>query len=190
MIEEGMRARQHDDVVLHAAEDMADTLRAGLENLQETACILQNAAERSAGVISELAQCSADHTMQGFGSGDGEYRRLSLEASENLQALAETSMAFAHVFEDVSREWLRLNQRCLQQNLDGFNALTRCRSMTEFLVVRSSLVLNNLEQSAEAGRRFAAIAIRLADEATKALAVQGESTTQDKRAVRRASCPT
>lgn len=115
--------------------------------------------------------------MQGIGWAYGELHGLTAETSQNLRAVAETSAALAHAFEDASREWFCLSQRRLQQNLDGFNALARCRSTTELLALQSSLVLGNLEQNIEASRSFAEIAIRMADEATKTITVHVEKTT-------------
>jgi len=177
MTEDAKRIRRQSEAARRVTEDMADTLRAGLEGLQLMASTLQQSAERSLGVVSELGRRSTDQAMQGFSLADGELRGLTLETSQNLRAMAETSTALAHAFADVSREWFRLSQQRLQQNLDGLNALARCRSANEFLAVQSSLVLDNLEQSVEASRRLAEIAIRMADEATKTITVRAEKTT-------------
>lgn len=177
MREEARRSSQHADRALGTTEDMADTLRAGLESLQVLACTLQEAAETSAGTMAELARRSKGHVMQSLGPTDGELRGLTTETLQNLRAVVENSTALAHAFEGVSREWFRLSQRRLQRNLDGFNALVRCRSTTEFLAVQSSLVLDNLGQSVEASGRVAEIAIRLVDAAMRTIGDQVENTS-------------
>jgi hypothetical protein len=188
MTEEAKRIHWQDETARRVTEDIADTLRTGLEDLQVTARTLQEAAERSAGAVSEIARRSTGQAMQGFGLADGELHGLTAETSQNLRAVAETSTALAHAFEEVSREWFCLTQRRLRQNLDGFNALARCRSTSDFLAVQSSLVLDNLKQTVEASRRLADIAIRMADEATRTITVQAEKTTvQVERTAQRAS---
>ncbi|PVE21073.1 hypothetical protein DC522_28610 [Microvirga sp. KLBC 81] len=177
MNDETQRTRQHGDTARLMTEDLADTLRAGLEGLETMARTLQEVAERSVGAVSELACRASGQSMQGFGLADGELYGLTAETSQNLRAVAKTSTALAHAVEEVSREWIRLSERRLRQNLDGLQALARCRSTTEFLAVQSSFVLDNLEWSVEASRRFAEIAIRMADEATKTITVQAEKTT-------------
>lgn len=188
MTEEAKRIRQQDKAARRVTDDMADTLRSGLEGLQVMARTLQEAAERSVWGISELARRSTGQAMQGFGLADGELHGLTAETSQSLRVVAETSAALAHALEDASRDWFRLSQRRLQQNLDGINALARWRSTTEFLALQSSLVLGNLEQNIEASRCLAEITIRMADEATKTITVQAEKTAiQVERTAQRAS---
>lgn len=179
------RIRPQSEKVPRITDDMTDALRASLERLKVMDRTLQEAAERSAGAISQLARRSTGRAMQGFGQTDEELRGLIAETSENLRTVAETNTALAHSFEHMSREWFRLSQRRLQQNLDGFSALARCRSTTEFIEVQRSLALAYLEQSVEASRRLAEIAVRMADEATRTISVQTESPPgQAERAVK------
>jgi hypothetical protein len=177
MTEDARRISQQGDRALGATEDMADTLREGVARMQVMARLLQDAADTSIGAISEVTRRSGGQVMQGFGPADGELSGLTTEMLKNLRAVAETSTALAHAFDGVSREWFRLSQRRLQRNLDGFNALVRCRSTTEFLGVQSSLVLDNLEQSVQASRLVAEMAIRMADEAMRTIGIQPENTS-------------
>ena len=55
-------------------------------------------------------------------------------------------------------------QENLQKNLDGFNALARCRSVPDFLAVQSDLIRKNLEQTIQGTRRIAEVSARMADE--------------------------
>jgi hypothetical protein len=158
-------------------EEMADTLRSSFESLQVIARTLQEAAERSVETVSELARHSTGQAMRSFSLADEELYELTTEASHNVRVVSETSATLTRAFEDVSREWIRLSQRRLQQNIDAFNALARCRSTTEFLAIQNCLVLNDLERSIETTRSLAEIAIRMSDEAARTITVQAESTT-------------
>ena len=55
-------------------------------------------------------------------------------------------------------------QESLQKNLDGFNALARCRSVPDFMAVQSDLIRTNLEQTIQGTRRIAEVSARMADE--------------------------
>jgi hypothetical protein len=70
------------------------------------------------------------------------------------------------------------SQKRLQRNLDGLQALARCRSMTDFVEVQSSLLRDNLEQTMENSRRIAELTIQMADEAVRSVTVQAERTAQ------------
>jgi phasin family protein len=70
------------------------------------------------------------------------------------------------------------SQQRLQRNVDGLQALARCRSMSDFVEVQSSLLRDNLEQSVENSRRLAELTLQMADEATKTVTVQAETTAQ------------
>jgi len=74
--------------------------------------------------------------------------------------------------QDVSREWFELSQKRLQTNLEGLNALARCRSMNDLVEVQSSLIRDNLEQTVDNSRRLAELTIRLADEASRTATVE------------------
>src|SRR5215212_2441821 len=181
--------REQGETAERVAEDMADTLRAGIECPQTRARTLQDAVESSADAVSALSRRSPGQVMSGYGLADREAQGLIEEASRNLRAVAQSNAALARAFQDVSREWLRQSQRRLLRNLDGLNALARCRSATEFLAIQSCLVLNNLEQSIETSRRFAEIAIRMTADAKTTITDQAEKTTVlVEKTVQRVSC--
>jgi hypothetical protein len=60
----------------------------------------------------------------------------------------------------------------MQKNLDGMNALVRCRSLPEFLEVQSSLFRDNLELTLTNGRRIAELSARVAETAARTAAAQ------------------
>ena len=70
------------------------------------------------------------------------------------------------------------SQKRLQRNLDGLQALARCRSMTDLAETQSSLMRDNLEQTLENSRRIAELTILMADEAARTVTVQSDKTAQ------------
>ena len=172
------RAREQGEAVQRVTEDVADTLRAGVESAQTMAQAMQEAVQNSFSAFSELARRSDGQTLQMVGRPDGDAQGLTEEAAHNLRAVAQSGTALARGLQDVSREVVDRSQQRLQRNLDGLQALARCRSMTDFVEVQSSLLRDNLEQTVENSRRLAELTIQMTDEATKTVTVQAEKTAQ------------
>jgi hypothetical protein len=175
---EARRAREQGEAVQRVTEDVADTLRAGVESAQTMAQAMQEAVSNSFSAFSELARRSTGQTMQIIDQPDGTTRGLTEEAAHNLRAVAQSSTALARGLQDVSREVVTRSQQRLQRNLDGLQALARCRTMTDFVEVQSSLLRDNLEQTVENSRRLAELTLQMTDEATKTVTVQAEKTAQ------------
>jgi hypothetical protein len=172
------RAREQGEAVQRVTEDVADTLRAGVESAQTLAQAMQEAVESSFGAFSELTRRASGQGLQIFGRPEGDTLGLSEEAANNLRAAAKSSTALARGVQDVSREVVDRSQKRLQRNLDGLQALARCRSMTDVVEVQSSLLRDNLEQTMENSRRIAELTIQMADEAVRSVTVQAERTAQ------------
>ena len=172
------RAREQSEAVQRVTEDVADTLRASVEGAQTIAQAMQEAVESSFGAFSELTRRASGQGLQIFGRPEGDTLGLSEEAANNLRAAAQSSTALARGFQDVSREVVDRSQKRLQRNLDGLQALARCRSMTDVVEVQSSLLRDNLEQTMENSRRIAELTIQMADEAVRSVTLQAERTAQ------------
>ena len=101
---------------------------------------------------------------------------LTEQASQNLRIAAQSAAALARSFQDISREAFEMSQRRWQRNLEGLNALARCRSLQDLVALQSSLIRDNLEQTVENSRRLAERTIQMADEAARTVNVQAEKT--------------
>jgi hypothetical protein len=172
---EARRSREQVEAVQRVTEDVADTLRAGVESAQTMAQAMQEAVSNSFGVFSELARRSTGQTLD---QPDGTTRGLTEEAAHNLRAVAQSSTVLTRGLQEVSREVVSRSQQRLQRNLDGWQALAGCRSMTDFVEVQSSLLRDNLEQTLESSRRLAELTLQMTDEATKTVTVQADKTAQ------------
>jgi len=173
------RTREQAESVQRVKEDMADTMKAGVESAQTMAQAIQDAVANSFGALSELARCSTAQALPMMGHPiEGEPQGLTEEAAHNLRAMAQSSTALAWGLQEVSREVVIRSQHRLQRNLDGMQALARCRSMSDFVQVQSSLLRDNLEQTVENSRRFAELTLQMTDEATKTATVQAEKTAK------------
>jgi hypothetical protein len=172
---EARRSREQGEAVQRVTEDVADTLRAGVESTQTMAQAMQEAVSNSFSAFSELARRSTGQTLD---QPDGTTRGLTEEAAHNLRAVAQSSTALARGLQEMSREVVSRSQQRLQRNLDGLQALARCRSITDLVEVQSSLLRDNLEQTLENSRRLAELTLQMTDEATKTVTVQADKTVQ------------
>lgn len=175
---EARRSREQAEAVQRVTEDVADTLRAGVESAQTMAQVMQEAVQNSFGAFSELARRSARQTLPMVVRPEGEVHGLTEETAHNLRAVAQSSTVLTRGSQEVLREVVERSQQRLQRNLDGWQALARCRSITDLVEVQSSLLRDNLEQTVENGRRLAELTLQIADEAARTVTVQADKTAQ------------
>ena len=96
--EDAAWTREQGETAERVAEDMADTLRAGIECLQTRARTLQDAVESSADAVSALSRRSPGQVMSGYGLADREAQGLIEEASRNLRAVAQPTQPWPGLF--------------------------------------------------------------------------------------------
>ena len=131
-----------------------------------------DASRESFRVVSETGQRFTDQMGQLFGFAGERGQELTRQSSQNLEVVTETSAVLARGFQDISREWLGLMQEGVQKNLEGFAALSRCRSVQDFVALQSEFARNSLEQTVEGTRRIAEVSTRVASEASETLTSQ------------------
>ena len=102
-------------------------------------------AQTSVSTAAELAQRTTDQVTEVFGAARQRTQDLTERATQNLQAVTQSSAILARGIQEASGECLEMVQERVQKNLDGVNALVRCRTLPEFLAAQSSLFRDNLE---------------------------------------------
>jgi hemerythrin-like domain-containing protein len=175
---DAQRAREQGEAVQRVTEGVADTMKAGVEGAQTVARTMQETVENNLGTLSEMTRRSTEYAGRLFGLPSGNAEDLTGQTSENLRALTQSGTALARGFQDVSREMLEMSQKRLQRNLEGFNQIARCRSVTDLAAAQSSLLRDNLDQTLDNSRRLAELTIQMADEATRSATVQAQQTAQ------------
>ena len=160
--------RQADEVARageHAVRAGAEAARRGTETAQQT-------ARSGLNMAADMAQRSLDQFTRAF-SGDNADEAARI-ASRNLQALTDSGAVFARGFQDISQEWVTFAQKRLQQNFEGLNRLSNCRSLQDMVQVQSDLARTGLAEAIEGTRRIAQVSLRVADEAGQKIAAQGD----------------
>ena len=153
----------------NATEHKNKVADAAGENVRVLAETTQDALRSGMTSASESARRFTDQVTQAYGFSGEKREELTHQTSQNLEMISEAGALLTRGFQDVSRAWFNLMQERLQKNLDGFNALARCRSVPDFLAVQSGLIRDNLEQTIESTRRIAEVSSEVASEAKQTM---------------------
>jgi phage-related minor tail protein len=161
------REREEVKRVQQAAETVVNTAWAAPKAAQQTAKSAQEVAQTSVSTVVEVAQRTTDQVTEVFGAARQRTQELTKRATENLQVVTQSSAILARGIQEASGECLEMVQERMQKNLDGMNALVRCRSLPEFLEAQGSLLRANLELTLTNSRRIAELSSRVASTATR-----------------------
>ncbi len=167
-----------------AADAGQHAARAGAEITRSNAETAQQIMQSGLNMASEAAERSMDQFARVFGFSDKQAEKAAQESSRNIEAMAECNTVLAHGFQDISREWASLAQKRFERNLDGFQALLRCRTPQDFIAVQSKLMRDNLELLVDNSRRLAEMSVKVADAAAQKIMAPAEETA---KRVRRAA---
>jgi hypothetical protein len=162
------REREEAKRVQQAAETVVNTAWAAPRTAQQAATAAQEVARSGAGAGAEVARRMTEQVTEVSGAGGQRTQQLTERATQNLQAVTQSSAVLARGIQEASGECLEMVQERMQKNLDGVNALVRCRSLPEFLAAQSSLLRDNLELTLANSRRIAELSARVAENAARA----------------------
>jgi phasin family protein len=162
------------------ADAARTTARAGADATQRIAGAAQDSFQSGLNTAAELTQRSFDQFsrlwgLSGVGNGAAE------GPARNVEALGQAGTELAQGFQEISRECLTLAQERLRKNIEGFNALLRCRDVQEFVTLQSELVRDNLERTVNNSRRIWELSARVANQATQKVAAQTNETVDRAR---------
>jgi hypothetical protein len=166
---------QADRIVKISTDVSERAARAGTEILQRNAETVQEALQSSAEIAARLTEKSADQFSRVFGISGEEAHKAAQKSSDNIDAIIHSSSVLAEVSQSISREWVNYTRERMEQNLNRFDSLMRCRTPQDFAAVQSEFLRDNLESFLQCARRIAEKSIQMADEATKRTAEAVES---------------
>ncbi|MGZ8325220.1 MAG: phasin family protein [Rhodoplanes sp.] len=166
---------QADRIVKISTDVSERAARAGTEILQRNAETVQEALQSSAEIAARLTEKSADQFSRVFGISGEEAHKAAQKSSDNIDAIIHSSSVLAEVSQSISREWVNFTRERMEQNLNRFDSLMRCRTPQDFAAVQSEFLRDNLESFLQCARRIAEKSMQMADEATKRTAEAVES---------------
>ena len=173
--------REQAERLQQAAKVAVDTAWAAPRTVQQAATAAQEVARSGVSTAAEVAQRTTGQVAEVFGAARQRTQQLTERTTQNLQAATQSSALLARGLQDVSGECLEMVQARLQKNLDGVNALVRCRTLPEFLAAQRSLFQDNLELTLDNSRRIAELSARVASNVTQT------GTTETSRSANRAA---
>jgi hypothetical protein len=153
--------------VQQAAETVVNTAWAAPRTAQQAATAAQEVVRSGVSTTAEVAQRTTDQVTEVLGAARQRTQDLTECATQNLQAVTRSSAIVAQGFQEASGDCLEMVQERVQKNLDGMNALVRCRTLPEFLEAQSLLFRDNLELTLTNSRRIAELSARIAETAAR-----------------------
>lgn len=172
------RDREQSEAMRRLADGTADPVRVATEGAQAVVRTMQEAVENGLNAVSDLARLSTGQAMEVFNKPESNVQEVTERASQNFLTVAQSSAAMVRSVQNVTRECFELSQKRFQTNLDGLGQLVRCRSLSDFVAVQSSLIRDNLEQTLNNSRRIAELTTQLADEATRTVTADVEKAAE------------
>ena len=148
----------------HIRDDRKQLLPAVLEVLSDEEA--QAVADQ---VEDELASLSDAKRVEARApAGTSPTVRGSLDGVDDVVRMGtDSAHTVATSVQDLSQECLRMSQKRLQTNLDGWTKLTQCRSLQDLTRAQVSLMQDNLELTLQNSFRLADLAVKLAEKATR-----------------------
>ena len=174
--------REQEEGVKQAAETVASALWSGPQAAQRTAQRAQDVARTGVSTLTDVAQRTSDEVFHAFDQTGERAQEFAQQSSANLTLMAEAGSIMVRGMQDFLQESLRLMQGRLQQDLNGVAALSRCRSLSDYLSVQNDVMRTRLQMTVEGTRRLAGIATKVADEVT-----QATSSPEARQTARRAA---
>jgi hypothetical protein len=130
-------------------------------------------------IASHFAERSSSQLARSIGLSDDKAHQATEQSSRNIEAIVQSSRAYADAFQSISRELSSFCKQRVERNLEKMSALMRSRTPQELIAAQSDLLRDNMEAFLQSTKRLAATSVDVADQATRRLK---EITDQDRRA--------
>lgn len=146
-----------------------NAVRAGADLFESTAGAIEELWRSGFGMTSHFAERSSSHIARSIGLTDEKAQQATEQSSHNIDAIVQSSRAYADAIQNISRELSSFCRERLDRNLEKMNALMRSRTPQELIAAQSDLLRDNLEGILNSSRRVSEASLGVADEATRRL---------------------
>jgi len=150
-----------------ASEAGAGAVRASVELTECNAQTMQDVWQSGTKIASNLTELSMAQVGRVLGMGGDTAEQATEQVSRNMECILQSGIVLTDGMRNASRGWMEFAQRGMKHNLDRMEALTRSRSLQEYLAAHSDLVRHNLEEFIHSARRIAELSLRAAEEAAR-----------------------
>ena len=174
--------REQVESVQRTAEGMASTVRSAADGVQRATRTAQDTVRTGLGTAAEVAQRSTDNVAQLFSLSGKQTQEAAGQAAERMQAVAQSSTALVRGFQEVSRAAFEMTQNRFQKNMEAVTALSRCRSVPEFLAAQTSLVRDNVDLTLDNSQRLAQLSVGVVEEVSRTVTAEATKADRPNRA--------
>jgi phasin family protein len=162
-------ARASGNAARMAAGASEHAARAGANLFESTAGAVEQLWHSGLDIASHFAEQSSSQLARSMGLSDEKAQEAAERSSGNIDAIVQSSRAYADAFQGISRELSSLCRERMDRNLEKINDMMRSRSPQELIAAQSDLFRDNLEGFLQSSRRVAEASVRVADQATRHL---------------------
>jgi hypothetical protein len=174
--------REQVESVQRTAEGIASTVRSAADGAQRAARTAQDTVRTGVGRAAEVAQRSTDNVAQLFSLSTKQTQEAAGQAAERMQAVAQSGTALVRGFQEVSRAVFEMTQDRFQRNVEALTALSRCRSVPEFLAAQTSLLRDNVDLTLENSQRLAQLSVGVVEEVSRTVTVEAKTDRPNRAA--------
>jgi hypothetical protein len=162
-------ARASGNAARMAAGTSEHVARAGANLFESTAGAVEQLWRSGLDIASHFAEQSSSQIARSMGLSDEKAQDTAERSSRNIDAIVQSSRAYADVFQGISRELSNLCRERMDRNLEKMTDMMRSRTPQELIAAQSDLFRYNLEGFLQSSKRMAEASVRVADHATRQL---------------------
>jgi hypothetical protein len=151
------------------ARPASHAAKAGADLFESTVGAVEQLWRSGLDMASHFADRSSRQVSRSVGLTDETARQATEQSSRNIDAIVQSSRAYADALQSVSRELSSFCRERLDRNIERMNALMRSRTPQELIAAQSDLLRDNLEGILQSGRRVAEASVGVTDETTHRL---------------------
>jgi hypothetical protein len=162
-------ARASGNAARMAAGASEHVARAGANLFESTTGAVEQLWRSGLDIASHFAEQSSSQMARSMGLSAEKAQEAAERSSRNIDAIVQSSRAYADVFQGISRELSGFYRERMDRNLEKMNDIMRSRTPQELIAAQSDLFRDNLEGFLQSSKRVAEASVRVADQATRQL---------------------
>ena len=161
--------QSHRGVQAAQARPVSHAAKAGTDLFESTAGAVEQLWRSGLDMASHFADRSSNQIARSMGLTDENAQRATEQSLRNIDAIVQSSSAYADTLQSISRELSSFCREQLDRNMEKINTLMRSRTPQELIAVQSDLLRDNLEAILQSSRRVAEASVGVTDETMRRL---------------------
>ena len=151
------------------ARPASHAAKTGVDLFESTAGAVEQLWRSGLDMASHFAERSSTQMARSMGLTDEKAQQATEQSSRNIDAIVQSSRAYADALQSISRELSTFCRERLDRNMETMNALMRSRTPQELIAAQSDLLRDNLEGALQSSKRVAEASVCITDETTRRL---------------------